>query len=90
MGTTVLRALESAWDGKQLQSGHGLTNLKITPDYKIQTANALVTGMHEVGTSHMNILDSICSAEQIRAGYLEAEERGYRSHEYGDIAILFT
>lgn len=88
MGTTVLRALESSWDGKQLRQGQGLTNLKITPDYKIQTANALVTGMHEVGTSHMNILDSICPIDHIRAGYIEAEQLGYRSHEFGDIAYL--
>ena len=88
LGTTVLRAIESAWDGNQLRTGHGLTNLKITPGYRIQTVNALITGMHEVGTSHMNILDSICPIDHIRTGYSEAEQRGYRSHEYGDLAYL--
>lgn len=88
LGITVLRAIESAWDGNQLRTGHGLTNLKIIPGYKIQTVNALITGMHEVGTSHMNILDSICPINHIRTGYSEAEQVGYRSHEYGDLAYL--
>jgi S-adenosylmethionine:tRNA ribosyltransferase-isomerase len=88
LGTTVLRAMESAWDGNSLGSGDGLTSLKITPGYKIRTANALVTGMHDVGTSHMNILDSICPLDQIRKGYSEAEQLGYRGHEFGDIAYL--
>lgn len=88
LGTTVLRAVESAWDGNQLRTGQGLTNLKITPGYNIQTVDALITGMHEVSTSHMNILDSICPINHVRAGYTEAEQRGYRSHEYGDIAYL--
>ena len=88
VGTTVLRAMESAWDGDQFRSGHGLTSLKITPGYKIKSANALVTGMHQGGTSHMNILDSICPIDQIRKGYSEAEQLGYRGHEFGDIAFL--
>lgn len=88
IGTSALRALESAWDGKELISGAALTSLKITPEYKIQTVDALITGMHERGTSHMNILDSICSIPQIQKGYQEAEKLGYRSHEYGDLTYL--
>lgn len=88
LGTTVLRALESAWDGQHLRSGSGLTSLKITPGYNIQTATALITGMHEVGTSHMNILDSFCPLDQIRQGYAEAEQLGYLGHEFGDVAYL--
>lgn len=88
LGTTVLRALESAWDGEKLRTGSGITELKIHPGHSLKTANALVTGMHEVGTSHMNILDSICNLDHIRAAYAEAEQRGYRNHEFGDIAYL--
>ena len=42
--------------------------------------------MHEVETSHMNILDAICPLDQIRKGYSEAEKLGYKGHEFGDIA----
>lgn len=88
MGTTVLRAMESAWDGVTLKAGSGLTQLKMTPGYQLHTANALVTGMHEVGTSHMLILDCLCPIEQIRLAYSEAEYLGYRGHEYGDLSYL--
>lgn len=88
VGTTVLRALESAWDGKELHVGSGLSGLKITSDHKIQTATALVTGIHEASTSHMSILNSFCQTDQIIAGYAEAGQKDYRSHEFGDIAFL--
>lgn len=88
VGTTVLRALESAWDGKSLRPGAGLSALKITAASPLHTATALLTGMHEIGTSHMQILQSLCPPWQITAGYAEAEQRGYRSHEFGDIALI--
>jgi len=83
-----LRALESSWNGKKLTLESGMTNLKISPGYKINTVNSLITGMHEVGTSHMQILDSICSVDQIKAGYSQAKKLGYKRHEYGDITYL--
>ena len=88
MGTTVLRALESAWDGEKIQSGRGLTQLKITPGHKLHTANALITGMHEEGTSHMLILDCFCPIQHVQNAYREAADRNYRGHEYGDITFL--
>ncbi len=85
LGTTVIRALESAWTEGGLKAGSGLTSLKITSSHKIRTADALITGMHEDGTSHMNILDCFCSPDRIRSAYVEAAKRNYRGHEYGDL-----
>lgn len=88
LGTSVLRALESSWNGHTLRPGSGLTELKITPEYQIQSVNSLITGMHEVGTSHRNILNSICPIEHMRRSYEEALQRGYLGHEYGDLSYL--
>lgn len=88
LGTTVLRALESAAQGGQLQSGEGLSELKIRPGYRFRVVNALLTGMHEQGSSHMRILDALFPLPVIEQGYREAEERGYRGHEYGDLSFL--
>lgn len=88
LGTTVLRALESAAQGGQLEAGPGLSALKISPGYRFQVVNALVTGMHEQGSSHMRILDALYPLAMIEQGYKEAEERGYRGHEYGDLSFL--
>ncbi len=88
VGTTVLRALESAWSFHPLHSGSGLTDLKITEDYIVQTATGIITGMHEIGASHMQILNSFCSHEMIDEAYRQAEARNYLGHEYGDLSLL--
>lgn len=87
-GTTVLRALESAFQNGKINASSGLTTLKITPRHKIQSATGLITGMHELGTSHMEILNSFCPSVAIEKAYRQAEEIGYRGHEYGDISLL--
>lgn len=88
LGTTVLRALESATTKGQLVPGRGLAKVKIVPGYQCQWADALITGMHEPGSSHMQILDSFCPMELIQQGYAEAVSLGYRGHEYGDLSFL--
>lgn len=88
LGTTVLRALESATGAAGLQAGPGLARLKIVPGYRFQVANALITGMHEPESSHMRILDSLCPMSLIQQGYSEAKSQGYRGHEYGDLSLL--
>lgn len=88
LGTTVLRALESAWGPGGLQAGTGLASLKITPGYRFQVANALITGMHEPESSHMRILDTLCPMSLIQQGYADAQRQGYRGHEYGDLSLL--
>lgn len=88
LGTTVLRALESAGKNRELQAGPGLTTLKITPGYSFQQVDTLITGMHEPESSHMRILDSLCPMSLIQNGYTQAREKGYRGHEYGDLSLL--
>ena len=88
LGTTVLRALESAWDGTTVRAGARTTTLKISPEHVVQTVSGIVTGMHEVGASHMQILKVFSSPEFLQRGYREAELRNYEGHEYGDITLL--
>ena len=88
LGTTVLRALESAASTGHLQAGVGISSLKIKPGYRFRVINALVTGMHEPGSSHMQILDALYPMPLIEQGYTEADQLGYRGHEYGDLSFL--
>ncbi len=88
LGTTVLRALESAASTDSLSSGRGLAQLKILPGYRFQVVNALISGMHEPDSSHMLILDALCPYNLIRQGYMEASQQGYLGHEYGDLSFL--
>lgn len=94
VGTTVVRALESASlvakaeNGDLIRSGSGKTKLRITPDFVPQVIDLLLTGLHEEGSSHMDILDAFCQRERVRDAYNEAREKGYRGHEYGDLSLM--
>jgi S-adenosylmethionine:tRNA ribosyltransferase-isomerase len=88
LGTTVLRALETSVLKGFVLPGSGLTNLRITPQHNIQSVTGLITGMHELGTSHRDILHAFCPEDVVEHAYQEAEAQAYRSHEYGDISLI--
>jgi S-adenosylmethionine:tRNA ribosyltransferase-isomerase len=85
VGTTVVRALESAAHSGRLS---GLTSLRIQSDEPIRSVTSLITGLHELQTSHMGIVDAFCDPALVRRGYAEADQKGYRSHEFGDVSLL--
>lgn len=85
LGTTVLRALESA---ARSGKARGLANYKIEPNSNIKTASVLFSGMHEPDSSHMKILKSFCSLGVLNNGYEQAIDSGYQGHEYGDVSLL--
>lgn len=85
LGTTVTRALESAFSSQRLS---GYTDLRLDGGRTLGLVTSLITGMHEEGTSHAELMEAFCGCEQIKAANREAEERNYLAHEYGDLAIL--
>jgi S-adenosylmethionine:tRNA ribosyltransferase-isomerase len=88
LGTTVLRALESSLRFGKVSARSGMTSLKITPGHRVRSVTSLITGMHERESSHMQILNSLCSADVLDRGYKEATDLGYSSHEYGDLTMV--
>jgi S-adenosylmethionine:tRNA ribosyltransferase-isomerase len=89
VGTTVVRALESAAqaDGS-VKAVRGLTRLHITPDYRLKAVDALLTGMHEPHASHLDLLSAFVAPVRLQAAYLEAIQRGYLWHEFGDVNLI--
>jgi S-adenosylmethionine:tRNA ribosyltransferase-isomerase len=87
-GTTVVRALESAWDGDSVRAAAGFTRLLIHPGRPVRTVDGLVTGLHDPLASHLAMLHAIAPAEMVRAGYAEAVREGYLWHEFGDSHLL--
>jgi S-adenosylmethionine:tRNA ribosyltransferase-isomerase len=89
VGTTVVRALETAAgpDGS-VAATHGLTRLHISADYPLRAVDALLTGMHEPQTSHLDLLSAFVAPPRLQAAYLEAVERGYLWHEFGDVNLI--
>ncbi|MEL6163282.1 MAG: S-adenosylmethionine:tRNA ribosyltransferase-isomerase [Cyanobacteria bacterium J06628_3] len=89
VGTTVVRALESAVDTNGLiKPQHNYTRLHICAEHQLRAVDGLLTGMHEPEASHLDLLTAFLPAEQIRVAYEDAVERGYLWHEFGDLNLI--
>ncbi len=88
VGTTVVRALESAWDGEMVQARSGFTRLYIRAACDIHVIDGLITGLHDPVTSHLAMLYAIAGQDRIRAAYAEAIREGYLWHEFGDSHLI--
>jgi S-adenosylmethionine:tRNA ribosyltransferase-isomerase len=90
VGTTVVRALESAaaeFDGEVMPC-HRYTKLRITANYRLQAVEGLLTGLHEPEASHLDLLAAFVPPEKIYAAYHEAIQRRYLWHEFGDLNLI--
>ena len=89
VGTTVVRALESAAEATgEVHTGHGYTRLHITAAHELKIVDGLLTGLHEPEASHLDLLTAFLPAEQIQAAYEEAVRRRYLWHEFGDLNLI--
>lgn len=89
VGTTVTRALESAADGDgRVHAAKGWTELVLGPQRAGRVVTGLITGWHEPGASHLDLLEAVAGRELVRTAYAEAVREGYRWHEFGDSCLL--
>jgi S-adenosylmethionine:tRNA ribosyltransferase-isomerase len=88
LGTTVVRALESAWHGHEIRASSGFTRLYIHPTRGVNVIDGLITGLHDPITSHLAMLYAIGGQDLIRTGYEEAVRAGYQWHEFGDSHLI--
>jgi S-adenosylmethionine:tRNA ribosyltransferase-isomerase len=89
VGTTVARALESAWDGKRLLPSSGFTRLFLHPGRVPRTFDALLTGFHDPETTHLALLYAVAGGGTIRRAYGTAVRGEYLWHEFGDSHLIF-
>ncbi len=68
--------------------GQGWTQLVITPQRGLRAVNALLTGLHEPGSSHLALLEALAGREHLRLTYAEAIRAGYLWHEFGDLHLI--
>lgn len=88
VGTTVVRALESAWDGSKVCPARGFTRLFIHPERGVHVVDGLVTGLHDPLASHLAMLYAIAGRDLIQDSYREAVHHGYLWHEFGDSHLI--
>ncbi len=89
VGTTVVRALESAWDGCGVRPARGFTRLWLHPGSEPKVIDGLISGFHDPRSTHLALLYSFVGAKRIRASYREAVEERYLWHEFGDSQLVW-
>ena len=89
VGTTVVRTLESvAAQPLGLVAAHGWTRLHIAASHQLRVVDSLLTGMHEPESSHLDLLSAFVEPARLKTVYLEAIEKQYLWHEFGDMNLI--
>ncbi|GJL66296.1 MAG: S-adenosylmethionine:tRNA ribosyltransferase-isomerase [Nitrospirales bacterium] len=89
VGTTVTRSLESAVDTEgNVCAQEGQTNLFVTPGYRFQVVDALMTNFHLPGTTLLMLIAAFAGLEQSRTAYAYAVKERYRFYSYGDAMLI--
>ena len=90
VGTSVVRALEdAATEDGHLRSGEGLAKGRIGPATRLRVVDAILSGTHEPGTSHYELLRAFLEDSTLERTTRELDARGYRTHEFGDSVLIF-
>jgi S-adenosylmethionine:tRNA ribosyltransferase-isomerase len=88
VGTTTLRALESAARDGTLQAGARDTDLFITPGYTFRVVDRLLTNFHLPKSTLLMLVSALAGYEHVRALYRHAIAQRYRFFSYGDAMLL--
>ena len=88
VGTTSVRALESAAQDGELQAFSGETDLFILPGYKFRTIDAMVTNFHLPQSSLLMLVAAFSGTQRVLSAYKHAVREQYRLFSYGDSMFL--
>ena len=88
VGTTVVRALESAMVDGELQPLSGDTAIFIFPGYAIRSVDALLTNFHLPESTLLMLVSAFSGKERVLAAYAHAVRERYRFFSYGDAMLL--
>jgi S-adenosylmethionine:tRNA ribosyltransferase-isomerase len=88
VGTTVVRALEHAAGGGLVASGFGVATQRIGPATRLRVVDAVLSGTHEKGTSHYELLRAFTSPKALAHMEQQLESHSYRTHEFGDSILV--
>ncbi|TFB21737.1 S-adenosylmethionine:tRNA ribosyltransferase-isomerase [Filobacillus milosensis] len=89
VGTTVVRALESAaLNGTLFEQNDEYTNLYVNAKYDRQIVDSLLTGLHEPEASHLDMLTNWIEKDHLIDLYHDAMKRRFLWHEFGDLHLI--
>jgi S-adenosylmethionine:tRNA ribosyltransferase-isomerase len=89
VGTTAVRALEHAASAVgHVAAGLGLATQRIGPATRLRVVDAVLSGTHEKGTSHYELLRAFASTRTLARMEQQLDAHGYRTHEFGDSILV--
>jgi len=89
VGTTVVRALESAADeGGRLREGTAETALFVTPGYRFRVVDHLITNFHLPRSTLLMLVSAFAGYQQTMDAYRHAVAQRYRFYSYGDAMVV--
>ncbi|MDH4218000.1 MAG: tRNA preQ1(34) S-adenosylmethionine ribosyltransferase-isomerase QueA [Candidatus Aminicenantes bacterium] len=88
VGTTSVRALESAFEGGAIRSGQFSTHLFIYPGYEFKVVDKLLTNFHLPRSTLLMLVSAFAGFNLIKKTYQEAVCQKYRFYSYGDCMLI--
>ena len=90
VGTTTVRALESAAAGRRVHAATGWASLVLGPERPARVVDGILTGLHDPGASHLQLLEAVAGRLLVERAYAEvtAGPHDYLWHELGDTMLL--
>lgn len=88
IGTTAVRALESASQDGDVKAGYGETNLFIKPGYKFRVISELITNFHLPKSTLFVLVSQLAGRENMLNAYEHAKVKGYKFFSYGDAMYI--
>ncbi|MEI7995081.1 MAG: tRNA preQ1(34) S-adenosylmethionine ribosyltransferase-isomerase QueA [Methylococcaceae bacterium] len=88
IGTTAVRALESASKNGKIEPGFGYTDLFITPGYQFKSVDAMLTNFHLPESTLLMLVSAFAGYKPIMNAYQHAIDQSYRFFSYGDAMFL--
>jgi S-adenosylmethionine:tRNA ribosyltransferase-isomerase len=90
-GTSVVRALEGgAEESGLVTASSGETALRLSGSYEPRVVDGLLTGLHEPGTSHFDLLEAFAPKQLLLRAVDHAARTGYLQHEFGDSCLVLA
>ena len=88
VGTTTLRALETAAAGGELKPGRGDTRLFVLPGFRFRVVERLLTNFHLPKSTLLMLVSAFGGMDNVRRAYRHAIEERYRFYSYGDAMLV--
>jgi S-adenosylmethionine:tRNA ribosyltransferase-isomerase len=88
VGTTTLRALETAAASGKLAAGSGETRLFVVPGFRFRVVERLLTNFHLPKSTLLMLVSAFGGMDNVRRAYRHAIEQRYRFYSYGDAMLI--